>query len=198
MHRIISTCAVLAVLTLSLPTRAEDLPTAWAAHKLEATDGKKYDWKTIADEKKVLVVVITGNQCPIALGYHERLNELVETFGQKGVQVVCVNPLAGAGEQLEDMKTLVEENSKPKFVYLKDFDQKIAKSLGAKVTPEAFVLKRTDTSWELVYSGLIDDDTSGRKVKTTYLRDGIEAALAGKAPAVQKTLARGCSITPRK
>ena len=50
--------------------------------------------------------------------------------------------------------------------------------------------------WErrLVYHGAIDDNREEEQVTSHYLKDAIEAALAGDAPPVADTPAVGCTV----
>ena len=56
--------------------------------------------------------------------------------------------------------------------------------LGAERTPEAFVY---DADRRLVYHGAVDDARDEESVTERYLRDAIEAALAGETPPVTDT-----------
>ena len=77
------------------------------------------------------------------------------------------------------------------FAYIYDPSQDIGRAFGAAVTPHAFVL---DKSRNVVYMGAIDDEQDESAVKEHYLRDAVDAALAGKAPDVTKSKQFGCSI----
>jgi hypothetical protein len=77
------------------------------------------------------------------------------------------------------------------FDYLYDESQEIARALGSKRTPEAFVF---DADRRLVYHGAVDDNREEDRVTTRYLRDAIEAALAGETPAVTDTPPVGCTV----
>ena len=78
------------------------------------------------------------------------------------------------------------------FPYLYDDTQELARKYGSTRTPEFFVF---DEGRTLRYHGALDDNHENpRAVKHTYLKDALEALLAGKAPAVAETPPRGCSV----
>ena len=75
----------------------------------------------------------------------------------------------------------------------------LARAAGATTVPEAAVFS---ASGELLYVGRIDNrmaDITRRRANVTEheLRDALDAVLAGKAPAVARTKAVGCSINTR-
>ena len=65
------------------------------------------------------------------------------------------------------------------FDYLYDESQEIARTLGSERTPEVFLY---DGERRLVYHGAIDDNRDETGVATQYLRDALDAVLAGEAP----------------
>jgi peroxiredoxin len=77
------------------------------------------------------------------------------------------------------------------FPYLYDETQKIGRDYSAKVTPHVFVLDKNRT---VVYMGAIDDNMKVAEVKKHYLRDALDALLAGAKPAEEVTKHFGCTI----
>jgi hypothetical protein len=77
------------------------------------------------------------------------------------------------------------------FDYLYDESQDVARALGAERTPEVFLF---DAERRLVYHGAIDDSRDDTAVEEQYLRDAIEAVLAGDEPAISETPAVGCTV----
>jgi len=77
------------------------------------------------------------------------------------------------------------------FPYLKDQDQKVAKSYGALVTLHAFVL---DRDRRLRYRGRIDDSRDPKKVEVNDLRNALDDLLSGKEVRVAETQPFACSI----
>jgi len=171
------------------------------AAKLE-TGAKAPDWSGIigtddnehalADygNAKAIVLVFTCNHCPVAQAYQDRLVELQNDYGDKGVQVIAVNVNNLPADKLDKMK----ERAKDKgfnFPYLYDPSQKMGHDYGAKVTPHAFVLCKER---KIAYQGAIDDSQKVDKVKTHYVRDVLDALLAGKDPPYSEKAPFGCSV----
>ncbi len=59
------------------------------------------------------------------------------------------------------------------FTILKDDGNRVADTLGAQVTPEAFVL---DKNSKLVYHGRIDNSRNAANIQSSELRDALHAA----------------------
>jgi peroxiredoxin len=164
-----------------------DAAPGWAG--IVGTDDQKH---ALADykEAKLLVLVFTCNHCPVAQAYQERLIALEKEYQSKEVQVVAVNVNNIEPDRLEAMKKRAKDKSF-NFPYLYDATQKIGRDYGATVTPHVFVL---DKDRKIAYMGAVDDNMNVEKVKTHYLRDAIEALLAGKAPPRAVTTQFGCGI----
>lgn len=146
------------------------------------------------DKAKAIVLVFTCNHCPVAVAYEDRLVALQKDYQDKGVQLVAVNVNTLAADRLDKMK----ERAKAKgfsFPYLYDESQKIGRDYGATCTPHVFVL---DKDRKLAYMGAIDDTQAANKVKKHYLRDALDAILAGEKPAKATTKQFGCGIKYNK
>ena len=165
----------------------KDPAPKWAA--LPATDGKRYAFEDF-HEKDVLVVVFTCNSCPYAVDYEDRLVAFAKKAQGAKVGLVAIN----VNKVEEDLLPAMKERATKKgfnFPYLFDETQEIAKKYGAGYTPECFVLNKQR---QVVYMGALDDSPDPSKVKTRFVELAVEAALAGKLPAKQETVAIGCRI----
>ncbi|MFO0916060.1 MAG: thioredoxin family protein [Pirellulales bacterium] len=162
-----------------------DRPEPWA--KLPATTG---DVVSLDDFKnqKLVVVVFTCNNCPVASAYEDRLIKLAEEYGPKSVAFVAIN--VNEGEDLAAMKQRAEEK-KFNFPYVYDESQGSAKAYGASCTPHCFVL---DANRAVVYMGAIDDNLKAAAVKSSYLKSALDQLLAGQAPTEAETRQIGCAI----
>ena len=160
---------------------------AWS--DLPGTDDKKH---SLADYKdaKLLVLVFTCNHCPVARAYEDRLIAVERDYGSKGAKVVAVNVNNMEPDRMEAMKKRAADKGF-NFPYLYDASQKIGRDYGATVTPHVFVL---DQDRKIAYMGAVDDKQDAEKVKTHYLRDALDALLAGKAPPNAVTQQFGCGI----
>jgi thiol-disulfide isomerase/thioredoxin len=164
-----------------------DPAPAWK--DLIGVDDQTHSLNDLADAKAV-VVVFTCNHCPVAKAYEDRIVQLAADYADKGVELVAINVNNMDADKLPAMKQRAEEKGF-KFTYLYDPTQAIGRSFGATVTPHVFLL---DGQRRLAYMGAIDDSMDAEKVTQHYLRDAIDAVLAGNAPAVATTQQVGCGI----
>jgi peroxiredoxin len=160
-----------------------------AFHDLEGVDGKTHSLSDYADAKLV-AVVFTCNHCPVAQAYQDRLIQLTKDYQDQGVQVVAINVNNIEPDRLPKMKERAEGKGF-NFPYLYDPSQQIARDYGATVTPHVFVL---DGERNVAYMGAIDDSQNEDKVQQHYLRDALDALLAGQTPQTSTTQQFGCSI----
>jgi peroxiredoxin len=158
------------------------------AFKGIGTDDKEYCCHNF--KGKVVVLVFTCNHCPVAVAYEDRLIALQNDYGSKGVQVValCVNDRPG--DRLPDMKKRAKDKDF-NFPYVFDESQKSAKDFGATCTPHAFVICQEG---KIAYMGAIDDNIKPDKVGKHYVREAVDALLAGNTPETTVTKQFGCSI----
>lgn len=143
-----------------------------------------YDFKNA----KAIVLVFVSTQCPVSNAYNDRMESLYKDFKGKNVEFIGIN--ANKEETPEDIKQHAQGHNLT-FTILKDLNNKIADKLGARVTPEAYVL---NSNFELLYQGRIDDSRSGDDIKSQDLRTAINDVLSGKPVSVGQTKAFGCSI----
>jgi peroxiredoxin len=141
-------------------------------------------------EAKLVVLVFTCNHCPVAQAYEDRIIALQKDYQKQGVQVVAVNVNNNPADKLDQMKERAT-SKKFNFPYLYDASQKSARSYGAATTPHVFVL---DGDRNVAYMGAIDDSIAADGVEKPYLRNAVEALLAGKQPPVKETRQVGCGI----
>ncbi len=154
---------------------------------LTDADGKIHSLDSLRG-KNGTVLIFVAVQCPISNAYNERMEKLAQDYKARGISVIGIN--ANAPEPGAAVKKHAAEN-KLTFPVLKDNGNKIADSLGATRTPEAYLL---DASNKLVYHGRIDNSRDTSQVNSSELRDALEATLAGKPVAKTTANAFGCSI----
>lgn len=158
-----------------------------ADFKLPDLDGKEKSLSSLKG-KNGTVLIFVGVQCPISNAYNERMEKLAQDYRARGINVIGVN--ANSTESAGDAKAHATSNNLT-FPILKDNGNKLADSLGAQRTPEAYVL---DSSNKIVYRGRIDNARNPSSVSASELRDALEAVLAGKPVAKSSVPAFGCSI----
>lgn len=164
-----------------------DATPAWT--DLPGVDGGQHSLAELHDTD-VLVIVFTCNSCPYAIDHEDRLIALSKKYAGRSVKLVAINVNKVEADALEAMKTRATEKGF-NFAYLYDESQQIARQFGATYTPEFFV---ADRQRRIVYMGAMDDTPSGEGVRRRYVEDAIDAALAGRSPAVPETVAIGCGI----
>jgi peroxiredoxin len=144
--------------------------------------------------KRAIGVVFWCNHCPYVVAWEDRMIEIQKDYAHRGVAFVaiCANdPVSYPQDSFENMAKRAQERAYP-FPYLHDATQQTARSYGAQRTPEVFLF---DAELKLVYHGAIDDNHSDRAaVRQRFVRDALDAVLAGGAPAVQESHPVGCTI----
>lgn len=189
------TAAWAAALTAVAVGTASLLPAALAGavgERVEAFEGtdEQGQRRALADHRgKVVVVVVWGSSCRSSEAYAQRLQAIARHATSRGAIVLGVAPneddSAAAVGQAKDRQGLA-------FPVLIDRGGRIARSLGASVTPTACVI---DGEGTLRYRGAIDDDPAGtRGDATPFLREAIDAVLAGQDPPRKETRPAGRPI----
>jgi peroxiredoxin len=139
------------------------------------------------------VLVVMCNHCPYVVAWNPRLRAVAEDYGPRGVRLLAINANDAArfpADSPAAMKRFVDEQSWP-IPYLHDASQEVARALDAQVTPHVFVL---DADQRLRYRGAPDADHEDPSQNASYLRDALDAVLAGAKPSTADTRARGCSV----
>jgi hypothetical protein len=126
----------------------------------------------------------------VAKAYEDRLVALQKDYADKEVQLVAINVNNVEADKLPAMKERAEEKGF-EFPYLYDPTQKVGRDYGAKVTPHVFLL---DAQRNLAFVGPIDDSQDETKIKRKYLREAIDAVLAGTKPKAAEVKPFGCGI----
>jgi len=160
--------------------------------ELPDTDGTVHTLAA-AGEVPATVVVWTCNHCPYALGWHDRIVEAARDYEGRGVPFLAVNSNDAdryPHDSLDAMRERVEAESWP-FPYLHDESQEAARAWAAQVTPHIYVL---DTNLRVRYEGAADADHMEPAQNAAWLREALDAVLAGEEPARPATDPVGCSI----
>jgi peroxiredoxin len=185
-----------AVALLATPTSRADTPTSNLGKKINRFALKDPAGKTwaLADlkDKKAVVIVFIGTQCPINNAFMPRLAELHKTYAAKGVQFLGIN-----SNRQDDAKRIAahaKEFAIP-FPVLRDEGNALANRFGARRTPEAFIL---DGARTIRYQGRIDDQFGIGFQRPQPLRNDLAVALdevlAGKQVSQATTPVAGCLI----
>src|SRR5437764_10194038 len=141
----------------------------------------------------VTVVVFTCTHCPYALAWQDRIAQAARDYADRGVRFLAINSNDSERyprDSYEAMQRRVAAEDWP-MPYLHDATQEVARAYGAKTTPDVFVLDGTGV---VVYRGAPDGDYDEPSEGAAWLRDALDAVLAGTVPARPETRPVGCSI----
>src|SRR5262249_585196 len=143
-------------------------------------------------DKKALVIVFIGTECPVNNAYMRPLKDLCDEFAKQDVRFVAIN--SNSHDTPERVTEHAKEHQLP-FPVLLDSDGQAADAFQAERTPEAFVL---DAKQEVRYRGRIDDQfgVGFQRPKPTRrdLALALREVLAGKTVSTVRTQAAGCLI----
>jgi len=140
------------------------------------------------------VVVFTCNHCPYALAWHDRLLGAARDYGDQGVRFLFVNPNDAErypADSFEAMQQRVREDGGWPAPYLHDATQEVARAYDAKTTPDVFVV---DGEGRLRYRGAPDSDHGDPAQNADWLRQALDAVIAGEEPSTPETEPVGCSV----
>jgi peroxiredoxin len=162
-----------------------------SAFSLKDTAGKEVSLADFKD-KKAVVVIFVGTECPINNAYMPRLAALSNDYAAKDVQFLAIN--SNRQDTVQRVADHAQKNALP-FPVLKDEGNVVADQFGARRTPEVFLL---DSSGTIRYQGRIDDQfgIGYQRAKPTRrdLAEAIDEVLAGKVVAQPTTSVAGCLI----
>ncbi len=161
--------------------------------ELPGVDGETIALADLSQGKKATAVMFICNHCPYVLAWLDRLSAVAQDYAARGVAFVGINAndaIKYPADSFDKMKDLAEERGLP-FPYLHDESQEIAAAYGAERTPEIFLF---DGDLKLRYHGAPDDNYDETLATVSYLRNALDAVLAGTEPAVAETPSVGCTI----
>jgi peroxiredoxin len=159
--------------------------------ELPGTEGGQH---AFPEDGKPTVVVFTCNHCPYALAWHDRIADAARDYAARGVSFVAVNPNDAErypADSFDSMRERVEADGGWPLPYLRDESQEVARAYGAKTTPDVFVL---DGDGRVRYRGAPDPDYQDPSLNAAWLREALDAVLAGEDPARPETDPVGCSV----
>jgi hypothetical protein len=175
--------------TSILPMLAALIATLTIAPSITLIDGKQI----ALTGKAATVLVFISHDCPIANDSQPDLQKIYAKYKSKDINFVgiYIDPRLNTAE-------VKKHKSDFKFTYQQSIDKThaLVNYLGAKITPEAFVL---DKNGKTKYRGRINNmysDLGARRKSVTSndLDNAIDAVLAGKTPKPAKTTPYGCVI----
>jgi len=169
---------------LLIGTRPTDLPLAFL-------DAPKANLREVLDGQ-LTVLTLMSYGCPVSLRFIPTFKQVRASQEPKGVKFIIVN--AGDPKDRSAMRAFVKKYDLD-APYLPDPDERLIKALKARTTTEVFVFDREGV---LRYRGPINDQYGIGYTKDEpsrhYLREALEALLAGKPITDPAVTAPGCVL----
>jgi peroxiredoxin len=161
------------------PAIGEPIPEFQAT----ALAGQRLSLTAALTGHKAVVVLFLSSVCPYANYFGDHIRELDERYGPRGVLFIGVNSNGW------ESRNEVAEHARKRgfgFAMVKDESHALARLLGARATPEAFLI---DVSGRLRYRGWVKS-----KQESPDLQRAIDDVLEGRPVRRPETRAFGCAV----
>ncbi len=161
---------------------------------LPGVDNRTVSLRSLLEDHRAVVVIFSCNHCPYVRAWEGRMKAIQHDYADRGAILVVINPNDAVKYPEDDFTqmTLRAKEEGFNFPYLRDESQEVARAYGAQRTPHVFLL---DKGGVVRYRGAIDDNYDNPdQVEHHYLRDALDAVLAGKTPEPDSTEAIGCTV----
>jgi len=179
-----------------------EIGAAMPSFELPGIDGKTYTQDDFS-EARAIAILFTCNHCPASVAASDRIEAIHQDYKDQGVALIGVNPnhpdslrpdelgYSPYNDSFEEMAPFAASLNWT-FPYLYDGEtQEFARACGAQATPHVFIF---DADRKLRYNGRMDDGGHTRgPVEKSFIRDAIDAVLAGSEIEEPVTRAFGCS-----
>ncbi len=143
-------------------------------------------------DQKLVVLAFVGTECPLAKLYMAQLVELAAGYQKQGVSVLAIS--SNQQDSITELAAFARTHNVA-FPILKDVGNRLADQVGARRTPEVFLL---DAARTIRYAGRIDDHyaigVQRKEATSSDLIKAIDELLAGKPVSNPKTETVGCRI----
>lgn len=143
-------------------------------------------------KQKLVVVAFLGTECPLAKLYGGRLQKLADEFTSQGVAFYAI--MSNQQDSLTEIAAYARKHE-ISFPVLKDVGNHVADQIGARRTPEIFVL---DQDRKISYHGRVDDQYGVGYLRDEPQREDLKIALtellSGKPVSQPSTKPVGCFI----
>lgn len=159
---------------------------------LTTLKGDKLSLSALLKDRKGLVIAMTSATCPMCAKYSPRLAEMEDDLAPRGIGFAYIN-----GQDVESPAEMSRQAQQYRMdgPYIPDPKHLAVNALGARTTTEVFLLNPAGV---LVYRGAVDDQfgigSTLDAPRNAFLKDAIDAMLAGLRPRVEATWAPGCLL----
>lgn len=155
---------------------------------LTGIDGKEYKLSESL-KKGPVVLIFSSQECPYSRKADPELSKLYTAYKDKGVTFLSIDSHA---DTTPDQIKQYAEKVKLAYVVLKDTGNKYADAVGAKQTPEVFIVTKEGN---LVYHGGPNNQKNPDHAEyKDYVKSALDEILAGKEVTTPKTSTWGCTI----
>ena len=148
-------------------------------------------------DAKAVVLITHGNGCQILRNNLPDYRALRDDYADKGIQIMMINA------NLQDNRSSIAAEAaewEMDFPILDDTSQIISKALEINRTGEVLVIN--PKNWQIVYRGPMNDrvdyERQKKKAEKLYVRDTLDALIAGQEVAFNKINAPGCIVNYEK
>ncbi|HKD17718.1 MAG TPA: thioredoxin family protein [Thermoanaerobaculia bacterium] len=156
---------------------------------LKTLDGKPFSLADASKSNKAVVLMFIATKCPVSNAYNDRMRDIANEYGKKGILFVGIN--SNNTEPESEVRSHAKEHGFA-FTIVKDPGNKVADLYNAQHTPEIFIV---GPDGKLIYHGRIDENQQEpAKVASPDLKNALNEILAGQPVAKAETKAFGCSI----
>jgi thiol-disulfide isomerase/thioredoxin len=142
------------------------------------SEGRVVKLGEMLKRSKAVVLDFWSTRCPVSEKYEPTLKKLYDNYAARGIIFLAVD--ANYNEKVEDVEKVRKERGVGYPVLLDMAEGRLAATLGASHTPEAYLLIPDGT---LVYHGNLDE-----------IGGALDAVLTGRPVPKPETKAFGCSI----
>jgi peroxiredoxin len=154
----------------------------FALSDLDGENHQLTDWRG-----RIVILVFWSAECPWSGQTDKEINDAIRSWGEK---VIWCSIASNANEPVELLQQVADQRKLPLLLY--DPLEMIADLYGAQTTPHVYVV---DEKGILRYQGAVNDRTfRKRQPSRFYLRDAVEALLAGHLPELAETAPYGCTL----
>ncbi|HBL47605.1 MAG TPA: hypothetical protein DDZ90_29890, partial [Planctomycetaceae bacterium] len=122
-------------------------------------------------EQKLVVIAFLGTECPLAKLYGGRLQKLADEFASQGVAFYAI--MSNQQDSLTEIAAYARKHE-ISFPVLKDAGNHVADQIGARRTPEIFVLNQER---KVCYHGRVDDQYGVGYLRDEPQREDLKVAL---------------------
>ncbi|GMU91987.1 MAG: thioredoxin family protein [Candidatus Hydrogenedentota bacterium] len=173
---------------------APEIGTKVANFTMKDYEGKEHSLE--AHKGQIVVLSFTSHKCPVSKGCEKAFAETAAKYKEKGVVFLSIDSHNSTPPaEIKEYATASNDTGKTlPYPILKDEGNVYADTLGAKVTPEIYIV---DKEGKLAYHGALDNSNDykpGTAEYKNYVAQALDELLADKPVSLPKQSAYGCTI----